>query len=578
MYENFFGFREKPFKLVPDPDYLFLSQTHEDAMAHLVYAVAQGEGFVEITGEVGTGKTTLCRAFLEKLDENTEAAYIFNPVLDPLQLIKAVNREFGLGFDTNDSQELVAQLNAFLMEKKEQGKNVLLLIDEAQDLPWEVLEQLRLFSNLETTKSKLLQIVLVGQPELTEMLNARQLRQLRQRITLRWLLKPLNLKETIEYIRYRVQKASGGRPPEFSLGAMRGIFLYAKGVPRLVNIACDRALLVAYHLNRRKITDRIVRRALRELDPRAGIARFAKGAVAALLSVVIVLGALFWLLQERPLGGNPPTSAGISDSVAEKKFDQPAAEIRKRRPAVPAPDPGRVTETPQPPPAEALSEGEMADLEEYLWRSEDLPDRQIAFRNVMHLWQTPFDSAEMLGGVDGDADFFQMAAQKSGFMMYQSDAPLEVVRRLDLPAILELNVPGVNHAVYLVLAKAGGGQYQLLGRDPISPIPADERDLALYWSGTAYIPWLNFYGITGTVHRKSPEESIAAVKMLLKDIGFEDVDLKAEYDAAAEEAVRNIQEKHGIPVDGLVGSMTKIVLYNETGSFDMPHLATGSLR
>ena len=165
MYENFFGFKEKPFKLVPNPEYLFLSKSHEEALAHLTYALSQGDGFVEITGEVGTGKTTLCRAFLENLDDDAIAAYIFNPKLDPRQLIKTINDELGIKCKTDNTKDLIDNLNNFLMRQKTLRKKVLLLIDEAQNLSKNVLEQLRLLSNLETSKEKLLQIILVGQPE-----------------------------------------------------------------------------------------------------------------------------------------------------------------------------------------------------------------------------------------------------------------------------------------------------------------------------------------------------------------------------------------------------------------------------
>jgi general secretion pathway protein A len=219
MYKNFFGFKERPFKLVPNPAYLFLSKSHEEALAHLTYAMTQGDGFVEITGEVGTGKTTLCRAFLENLDENTEAAYIFNPKMDAIQLLKAVNDEFGISSDSDNTKGLIDTLNAFLIEKKTEGKNVILLIDEAQNLTEDVLEQLRLLSNLETTRHKLLQIILVGQPELGEKLDSHELRQLAQRINLRCQLLPLNYKEVRGYIQHRINIASRKPGINFSRAA-----------------------------------------------------------------------------------------------------------------------------------------------------------------------------------------------------------------------------------------------------------------------------------------------------------------------------------------------------------------------
>ena len=208
MYKNFFSFRERPFKLVPNPAYLFLSKSHEEVLAHLTYAVIQGDGFVEITGEVGAGKTTLCRAFLENLDNNTKAAYVFNPNLNSIQLLKAINDEFGIASDADNTKDLIDRLNSFLIAKKAQGKNVILIIDEAQNLTTEVLEQLRLLSNLETSRGKLLQIILVGQPELGEKLDSHELRQLDQRITLKCQLVPLTYKEVQGYIQHRINIAS----------------------------------------------------------------------------------------------------------------------------------------------------------------------------------------------------------------------------------------------------------------------------------------------------------------------------------------------------------------------------------
>ena len=268
MYENFFSFSEKPFKLVPNPAYLFLSKSHEEALAHLNYALAQGDGFVEITGEVGTGKTTLCRAFLENLDENTIAAYIFNPRLGPKQLIKTINDELGIKYDTDSTKDLIDKLNAFLMRQKAERKKVILLIDEAQNLSRNILEQLRLLSNLETSKEKLLQIILVGQPELSDILDSHELRQLGQRITLRYHLTPLNFKETVEYIKFRINIAARKAGIKFDRSAFSQIYKYSGGIPRVINIACDRALLTAFGLSQHKITGSIARASIKELKSR----------------------------------------------------------------------------------------------------------------------------------------------------------------------------------------------------------------------------------------------------------------------------------------------------------------------
>jgi general secretion pathway protein A len=302
MYNKFFGFKEKPFKLVPNPEYLFLSKSHEEILAHLSYAISQEDGFVEITGEVGTGKTTLCRAFLESLDQSIEAAYIFNPKLDALQLLKVINDEFGIDSSPDNTKDLIDKLNAFLIAKNAAGLKVLLLIDEAQNLSLEVLEQLRLLSNLETTQKKLLQIVLVGQPELGEILSSPQLRQLGQRITINCQLVPLTFQETRDYIRHRISLASHRAGPLFNKGACRAIYKFSKGVPRLINIACDRALLNAFSRNSFKISASITREAIKELTREksgyssSGWLQARSGLVvltAVLVALAIVLLALF---------------------------------------------------------------------------------------------------------------------------------------------------------------------------------------------------------------------------------------------------------------------------------------------
>ena len=230
MYRKFFSFKEKPFRLVPNPKYFYLSKCHEEALAHLTYALSRGDGFVKITGDVGTGKTTLCRTFIENLREDTEVGYIFNPKLNSVQLLKTINGEFGLLSNMNNLKDLIDTFYTFLLEKKAQMKKVILIIDEAQNLPKAVLEQIRLISNFETTHSKLLQIILVGQPELDNLLNSPDLRQLEQRISLSHRLSPLKNWEAIEYIHHRISIASLKPHRSFSNAAVRAICKYSTGV------------------------------------------------------------------------------------------------------------------------------------------------------------------------------------------------------------------------------------------------------------------------------------------------------------------------------------------------------------
>jgi general secretion pathway protein A len=307
MYNKFFGFKEKPFKLVPNPEYLFLSKSHEEALAHLTYAITHGDGFVEITGEVGTGKTTLCRVFLENLDKSIEAAYIFNPKLDALQLLKAINDEFDIDSSPDNTKDLIDRLNTFLIEKKGAGHKVLVLIDEAQNLSLEVLEQLRLLSNLETTQEKLLQIILVGQPELGEMLSSHQLRQLGQRITINCQLSPLTYEETRDYIRHRITLASHRAGPSFDKASYRTIYEYSRGIPRLINIACDRALLNAFSHNSFNITSSIAKEAVRELTNKKISTSPRKQQVPAFIVLAAIVVPLVAVIFYFNSGGNSTT-------------------------------------------------------------------------------------------------------------------------------------------------------------------------------------------------------------------------------------------------------------------------------
>ena len=268
MYKQFFRLKENPFKLAPDPAYLFLSTGHEEALAHLRYGISEGEGFISITGTRGVGKTLICAAFVAGLSEKIKVAYFSNPILSSEQLLKKIHRKFKISSDEYNAKSPLDVFYSFLMEQRRGRKRVVLIIDEAQKLEKDAFEQIRLLSNLETSRDKLLQIVLVGQPKLTEMLNSYELRQMGQRISVSFHINPLSYLETKEYILYRLNIASQGTQIEFDQSVFRYIFRYSNGIPRLINIACDKVFSTSYSYNQKRITGDVAKAAIRELTGR----------------------------------------------------------------------------------------------------------------------------------------------------------------------------------------------------------------------------------------------------------------------------------------------------------------------
>ncbi|HBO13198.1 MAG TPA: general secretion pathway protein GspA, partial [Halieaceae bacterium] len=328
MYYQYFGLREAPFSIAVNPRYLFMSHRHRDALAHLLYGVGAGGAFIVLTGEVGTGKTTINRALLEQLPDDADIAIVLNPALDAAELLATVCDELGIAYDREDAASLKAltdRLHRFLLDNHARGRRTVLLIDEAQHLSFPVLEQIRLLTNLETDSEKLLHIILIGQPELAAMLQRPELRQLNQRVTARYNLEPLSRGETGAYIRHRLQVAGLGPGTElFPPRVVRAIHRHSRGIPRLINLLCDRMLLGAYGQEAPRVDRRMLRKAVREVigempSPRDGRAlRYAALALAGLALVVFAWWALLRGPGEEPAVAAPaayPAAAGAG--VAE---------------------------------------------------------------------------------------------------------------------------------------------------------------------------------------------------------------------------------------------------------------------
>ena len=604
MYEKFFSFREKPFKLVPNPAYLFLSKSHEETLAHLNYALAEGDGFVEITGEVGTGKTTLCRAFLESLDPDTIAAYIFNPMLGARQLIRAINDELGIKYDADNTKDLIDKLNSFLIQKKTRRKKVILLIDEAQNLSRNVLEQLRLLSNLETNQEKLLQIILVGQPELSEILDSHELRQLSQRITLRYNLSPLNHKETVEYIRYRINIAAQNSGIKFNRSAFRRIYRYSRGIPRVINIACDRSLLTAFGLSRHRITGSIARASIKELmgagaGRKFNLADWKKAFIIFAVLSVVLAAAIFHqpLFQRITAFFKHPQNSEIVGSAIGEPASKDAEVYQPDNSQGSDANISGITALTEPeasdadisedsvqnhPPSDqqepavngpAQDRKETLKLADYLTDMDIRSSRTTALKNAMDLWQTPIEFKPYLNSLDDDHAFFRLTAKPGGILIHRVKTNLDLLKRLDLPAILEFYPTDSEEPGYLTLSKTDGNKVSFEVPKENKVIETNEDEINLYWSGVVYLPWKNFFSISGTLPTRTSKDSIITLKVLLHELGYHNVDLNDDYDIRTRNAIEEIQTQYGLLADGNVDTLTKIILYKSKGSFEMPRLS-----
>lgn len=338
MYEEFYGLREKPFNLVPDPQYLYLGKSHQEALNHLLYGIDQREGFMVITGEIGVGKTTICRSLLERLEPKVQSALILNPILSEAELLRTILEEFKAISARRGSakgltrKDLITRLNQFLLRIAAQGHHAVLIIDEAQNLSLSVLEQIRLLSNLETHKEKLLQIILVGQVELSHKLALPELAQLNQRVSIRYHMEPLLEAEVERYIDHRLNLAGSHAGVVFSKKALKAIFRYSRGIPRLINLACDRALLAGFEVASTVITHQLVNRGLTSLGGESPDRKEARRAYVAV--ILVLLGVIAVLAYENPtltrvLGSLKPTQA-------HRSLPPPAAQAVLAEPNIPA--------------------------------------------------------------------------------------------------------------------------------------------------------------------------------------------------------------------------------------------------
>ena len=531
MYTSFFGLNEKPFSITPDPRYLFMSERHGEALAHLVYGVTESGGFVQLTGEVGTGKTTLVRTLLlHRMPGNAEVAVILNPQLSALEFLASVCEELGIAGQSGpySSKALIDALNRHLLAAHAAGRRTILVVDEAQNLACDVLEQVRLLTNLETSRQKLLQIILIGQPELRTLLARNDLRQLAQRITGRYHLEPLSREETARYIEHRL-KVAGALGEIFDTAAKREVYRLSAGVPRLVNVICDRALLGAYTQETRRAGKRLVRRAAREIQggPAPDKPPGARWPAAALgTAAIAVLAAGIWL----PGGGSDPPAFSLA-ATAEP----------------------------------ATTEAE-ATLDEQLRLAGDLTGIGSAFGALFELWGVPFDS----GGIPA----CEQAANR-GLACHRERGSWSSLRQLDRPAILTLtDTSGEHHDIVLTALSGDIAELAIAGVRVRHPV----REVSALWFGQFALLWQPAGPTTLAPGMNDPgvrwlRESLAAIDARYRSDSIDPL----LFDATLESRVRAFQRDRRIDVDGLAGSQTQIMI-NSLLAFDgAPRLLTARL-
>jgi general secretion pathway protein A len=539
MYAAYFGLTERPFSLAPDPRYLYLSDAHREALAHLLYGIGEGGSFVQLTGEVGTGKTTVCRALLEQLPPDVDVAMIFNPRLTSVELLAAVCDELRVPYPagTTSLKVLVDALSQALLDAHAKGRRTVLIIDEAQNLSARVLEEVRLLTNLETTTQKLLQVVLIGQPELAELLARRNLRQLSQRVTARYHLRSFSEEESQRYVQHRLEIA-GQRQPIFTKQAVRAAHRLARGIPRLLNTICDRALLGAYATGQTRVKEAVVRRAAKEVLGPGRSRRWLTGTAAAVL-VVVVASAIALVAT-----GGLRSLGAWAFSRTEKSISLPvdaptlAPVVEERRP-------------PEPTLAAVLGDPSVT------------ADRASAFVNLYALWGLDARSANAERGCE--------LGRAAGLRCLSRTGTWTVLRRLNLPAILELTTPE-GRKYHVVLAGLDGDRATLeIGARQVT-LPSSEVER--FWDGPFTTMWRS--PVTGPVPLQ-PGMSGRDVSWLRQRLGALDgqpATARANqiYDDELKRRVAVFQQGEALVPDGIAGEETLVRLVATASGANGPTL------
>ena len=538
MYTKFFGLTEKPFAITPDPRYLFMSAQHSEALAHLVYGISESGGFIQLTGEVGTGKTTLVRTVLGRLPAEVDVALILNPQLTALEFLIVICEELSTPppEDKNSAKSLVDTLNRHLLAAYARGRRTILLVDEAQNLSPDVLEQLRLLTNLETAKQKLLQIILIAQPELRDVLARNDLRQLAQRVTGRYHLEPLSRKESGQYIDHRL-KVAGALGEVFDDAAKQEVFKLSGGVPRIINVICDRAMLGAYSRETRKIGKKLVERAAAEVSGQkfvAGLTRWAAPVLGIAGAGIIALGIWSLLKQQ---DSEPPEV--LSVPLESRLSDTGNSENQAHVTAV---------------------------LEDVLIDAGASTDTNSAMATLFSLWGIEYQIGNGTACSQAEAAGLSCLFQRGSWTG---------IRQLDRPVVLTLSDRNGN-THQPVLVSLNGENGELAFGENLTTHSIEE--ISTLWFGEYLLMWRPPNGEARAIRPGMRDENVRWLRQSLAAIdadydpeGSSSADLDY-FDEDLKERLKDFQRQHRLKVDGLAGQQTQIIINSSLALDGIPRL------
>jgi len=584
VYQDYYGFSEKPFDLTPDPKYLYLSPKHKEVLAHLVYGLQENNGFLKIVGEVGTGKTMICRSFLRELHEDFSIAYIFNPCINEVELLQTINDELGLPSGTNSRKKLIDILNRFLLLERKRGHRVVVIIDEAQDLDPAVMEQLRLLSNLETETEKLIQIVLIGQPELDTLLAGKNLRQLRQRITIQWELLPLNTEETRGYIQHRLNVALGKGKVKFERSAMDLIYRFSGGIPRMINVVSDRSLLIGYTQNTRRITNRIVRHAIKDIGGLAPVTKKKTSVWSVLIPLLAIVGIVSFVLNQFVLPDLRPKIAGDQDIARLIQKDpidltDPGKLMTREeaalftdmagtdfQPIVPDSDFMQLME---PSPVRIAAQGPLSIVQ---------PEKLITYLSSLSLEESRVEASKWIlksWGMDEnrilelDENNIDQLDEEFELLSFEVSGNIDRLIGLNYPAILEIALPNAQGTKYMALTAVDGNKGTFGSVDQIV-MPFSTIDSM--WTRKAIILWRDYEYLPETLENGFIGKEAIWLQKNLRLLGFFEGREAPKYGFKTVKAVVKFQRQNGIKDDGRFQTESKMMLYGLLDIYPTPKL------